>query len=169
VALIVGLSSSTAFAKSSVYWDRNSLLRDAFKASERVGSVEVTAAEASAALGTAAPKGKYVVYVARTGNNVDGVALIDEEAGQHEPITFGFVVGADGKMKRAEVMVYREPFGDGIREKRFLDQLVGKEQSDAMKLDGVTGATISSSAAARAAHRALVICNVALKKLGVTP
>ncbi|HEY4221900.1 MAG TPA: FMN-binding protein, partial [Myxococcota bacterium] len=111
-------------------------------------------------------------YVGKTGDRIDGLAVIDDQVGQHMPITFGFLVGTDGKMKRAEVMVYREPYGDSIRERRFLDQLVNKQESDPLRpgsdIDGITGATISSRSAAVAAHRALVVCALAKKKLAVS-
>jgi Na+-translocating ferredoxin:NAD+ oxidoreductase RnfG subunit len=165
LCLVVSLAQPSAAA---VFWDRESLLKDFFHASEKVTYVELSGADVSSLGG----KDHYVVYVGKTGDHVDGLAVIDDQIGQHMPITFGFLVDTDGRMRRAEVMVYREPYGDAIRERRFLDQLVHKQESDPLRpgsdIDGITGATISSRSAAVAAHRALVLCNLAKKKLSLS-
>ena len=123
--------------------------------------------------GVGATKGKYLVYVGQTGEHIDGYAVVDDEKGQHMPITFGFLLDLDGKLKDVQVMTYREPFGDGIRDRRFLGQLVGKGVNDALKpgvdVDGVTGATISVRSTTVAAKRALVLCNIARRKLASQP
>lgn len=63
----------------------------------------------------------------------------------------------------------REPYGHEIRDRRFLDQLVGKSMSDALKpgvdVGGVTGATISVKSTTIAARRALALCDIARRKV----
>jgi len=112
-------------------------------------------------LGYAPAREGYVFYVATTGGHVDGYALIDDEVGQTEPITFGVKLSPEGTVERAEVMVYREPRGDEVRSQRFLDQLRGKSLHQAVRvgvdIDAVTGATISSQSLATGVRRALVL------------
>lgn len=166
LALVLALGGSAA-ASARVYWSRGDVLKELFKASERVDYVEVSAAEATAALGQ--PHKKVVVFIARTGGGVDGYAVIEDVVGQHEPITFAIQVDPEGRLRRVEVMEYREAYGEEIRDPRFLRQFVGKTLADALKpgvdVDGITGATLSSRSATVAARRALVLCELAQKKL----
>jgi Na+-translocating ferredoxin:NAD+ oxidoreductase subunit G len=132
-----------------------------------VSYVEITRAELSA-LGGAGNKDKYVVYVARTGERVDGYAVIDDEKGQHEPISFGIKVTPEGKVERIEVMVYREAYGSEIKDPRFRAQFVNKARGDTLKLgqdiDGITGATISARSTTNVVKRALALVEAAKKK-----
>lgn len=160
---------ATAASAATTYWTTPALLKHFFKGSERVRAVEVLGSELAQA-GMMASKGKYLVYVGQTGDRVDGFAVVDDEKGQHMPITFGFLFDLQGRVKDVQVMTYREPYGDEIRDRRFLGQLVGKGTQDALKpgvdVDGVTGATISVRATTIAARRALVLCEIARRKLG---
>lgn len=172
VALVL-LVSSAAHA-ATTYWTTPALLKRWFKDSERVRAVEVlgtelTTASAERSAGLKATKGKYLVYIGQTGERIDGYAVVDDEKGQHMPITFGFLFDLDGRVKDTEVMTYREPYGDEIRDRRFLAQLVGKSTADALKpgvdVDGVTGATISVRSTTVAVRRALVLVELARRKL----
>lgn len=166
LALALAVFASAA-AQARVYWSRADVLKEMFKSSERVDYVELSAAEASAALGQ--PHQKVVVFIARSGGGVDGYAVIENVVGQHEPITFAVQVDPEGRLRRVEVMEYREAYGEEIRDPRFLRQFVGKTLSDALKpgvdVDGITGATLSSRSTTIAARRALVLCSLAQKKL----
>jgi Na+-translocating ferredoxin:NAD+ oxidoreductase subunit G len=174
IALVVGCMAFMAapLHAATTYWTTPALLKHFFKDSERVRAVEVLGSELAAALegqNVGAPKGKYLVYVGQTGERIDGFAVVDDEKGQHMPITFGFLLGADGRLKDAQVMTYREPYGHEIRDRRFLDQLVGKSLTDGLKpgvdVDGVTGATISVKSTTIAARRALALCDIARRKV----
>jgi electron transport complex protein RnfG len=103
----------------------------------------------------------YVFYVATTGGHIDGYAIIDEELGQTEPITFGVKLSPEGVVERTEVLIYREPRGDEVRSRRFLDQMRGKTVHQPVRagvdIDIVTGATISSHSLANGVRRALVL------------
>jgi hypothetical protein len=122
--LALTLSGAPSIAHADdVYWTTKDLLKDFFKSSERVTYVKVEGVqrkrELMSLLGYTPQKDSYVVFVAKTGEMVDGYAVIDEEMGQHLPITFGVKIGKDGQVERLEVMIYREGYGDEIREKRF--------------------------------------------------
>ena len=169
--LAILLFVAPAASAATTYWTTPAVLKHFFKSSERVRSIEVLGSELAAA-GITATKGKYLVYVGVSGERVDGFAVVDDEKGQHMPITFGFLFDVDGKLKDTEVMTYREPYGDEIRDRRFLAQLVGKTRESALKpgvdVDGVTGATISVRSTTIAARRALVLCDLARRKLSNT-
>jgi hypothetical protein len=151
-----------------VYWSTKSLLSDFFKSSERVTYVKLETAaakaELSAMLGYVPSKPSYAVFIARTGERIDGYAVIDEELGQHLPITFGVKMLPTGEVDRLEVMIYREGYGDEIRESRFRRQFVGKRSGDALRFGedvvAISGATISSKAMATGVRRAVALVNV---------
>jgi Na+-translocating ferredoxin:NAD+ oxidoreductase subunit G len=157
-----------------VFWTTKALLSDFFKSSERVSYVKLDAARAGDALvgllGYRAPKASYVVFVARTGSRIDGYAIVDEEMGQHLPITFGVKISPNGGVERFEVMVYREGYGGEIREQRFRRQFEGKKAADGMRFGddivAVSGATISSKAMAIGVRRAAAVVEI-VKRLGL--
>lgn len=162
------LLAGPAASAATTYWTTPALLKQFFHSSQVVGAIEVLGSELAEA-GMTPTKGKYLVYVGRSDGRVDGFAVVDEEKGQHMPITFGFLFDLRGRVRDVQIMTYREPYGDGIRDRRFLDQLLGKGTGDGLKpgidVDGVTGATISVRATTVAARRALVLCDIARRKL----
>jgi hypothetical protein len=93
---------------------------------------------------------------------LDGrTAWILEEIGKEEFITMGFVVYAN-RIEQMEVLVFRESRGWEIRYPFFKDQFRGaglqlNENQLDRKVDGITGATLSVSAATRLARLALVL------------
>lgn len=107
----------------------------------------------------------YPVWVGSKGGEILGYAVIDEEKGMHEPITFAVLVGPDGAVKRQEVLVYRESEGDGITRKAFRRQFIGKTIKSSIRAGAdvtiVSGATISSNSMAVGVRRALAIVNEA--------
>jgi Na+-translocating ferredoxin:NAD+ oxidoreductase RnfG subunit len=112
-----------------------------------------------------AAKDEYVVYVARTGEHIDGYALFDQERGQHEMIDIATFFDAAGRVTDVEVVAYREAYGDGIRSTRFRRQFVGRDASSSFAagrdVDVVSGATLSSGAMTRAVARAAIIVRAA--------
>lgn len=162
IALLFAPASARA---DDVYWTTKSLLKDFFKTSTRVSYVKVhtgaVAAELKAQLGYLPTKSTYVVFVGRTGDQVDGYAVVDEEMGQHQPITFGVKLNPQGEVERTEVMVYREGQGDEIREARFRRQFQHKTPNDEIRLGedivAISGATISSKSMANGVRRAVAL------------
>ncbi len=112
-------------------------------------------------LGYTPRKASYTIYVAKTAEQVDGYAIIDEEKGQHLPITFAVKFDAKGTVTRQEIMVYRERYGDEIRDARFRQQFVGKHSRSQMRegeeIIAISGATISSRSIVIGVRRALVL------------
>lgn len=174
VAFVLAALASDARAQA-VYWDKASLLKDFFASSQRVTFKKIpvdatTRAAVEARLGTRVPQ-ELTVYYGTTNGHVDGIAVIDQEMGQHEPITFGVLIGTDGVMKRLEVMVYREAYGDEVREARFRRQFEGRRATDPVRhgadIVAVSGATISSKAMANGARRALVLVDELVLERGI--
>ena len=172
--LLVAIGGGDASAQA-VYWDKASLLKDFFATSQRVTFKKLTLDDAQRAtvegrLGTR-PPASVTVYYGTTGGHIDGFAIIDNEMGQHEPITFGVLIGTDGAMKRLEIMVYRESYGDDVREARFRRQFAGRKASDPVRhgadIVAVSGATISSKAMASGARRSLVLVDELVLKPGL--
>ena len=162
--LLLSFTLPSVARAEGVYWTTKSVLKDFFHSSERVTFVEVNGDDVARLTGERSGRSKYVVFVATTGERIDGYAIIDDEKGQHLPITFAVKVDADGRVARTEVMVYREGHGDEIREPRFQKQYRGKGPGDALRFGddvvAVSGATISSRSMTKAVRRAVALVDV---------
>jgi H+/Na+-translocating ferredoxin:NAD+ oxidoreductase subunit G len=110
------------------------------------------------------PKDHYTFYVGKTNGHIDGYALIDEQVGKVQPITFLTRISPEGKVDAVEVMVYRESHGGEVASRRFLNQFRQKTLNDELRLHGdiinVTGATLSSGALVTGVKRALVLWQI---------
>jgi hypothetical protein len=153
-------------AAQGVYFTTSDLLRDFFHDSGKVTykKVEIGAKERERLMRRlvyAPARTSYNFFVAMTGPKIDGYALIDEQPGEHLPITFAVKLSPDGVVVRQEIVVYREPRGDEVRDARFRQQFVGKTAHDPIAADrdivAVSGATISSRAMALGVKRAVVL------------
>jgi Na+-translocating ferredoxin:NAD+ oxidoreductase RnfG subunit len=159
-----------------VYYTPRDLLADFFRSSQNVTYKKVAIDEAEKQrlqhrLGYVPQKPSYTFYVATSGGHVDGYAIIDEEKGEHLPITFAVKLSPEGKVLRQEVVVYREARGDEVRDEHFRAQFVGKSARDAIDTDqdimAVSGATISSRAMAVGVKRAVVLFDELVKPSAV--
>jgi electron transport complex protein RnfG len=112
-------------------------------------------------LGYTPARESYTVFVAMTQGKVDGYAVIDDELGLHQPITFATRLTSRGVVDRVEIMVYREPRGDEVRDPRFRKQFEGKSAADPLRIDrdidAVSGATVSSASLATGVRRAAIL------------
>lgn len=173
VWLFVGLSLPARAAGN--FFTTPQVLKEFFPKSERVtyrkvklGPTELAAVQGR--LGYKPAKSEYVIFVATTGAQVDGYAVIDDELGQHEQITFAVKLSPAGVVERHEVMVYRESYGEEITDSRFRRQFQGKTAKDPVRagvdIDVVTGATISSRSMAIGVRRALVLVDELILKPG---
>ena len=158
-----------------VYFTPHDLLADFFRSSQSVGWKKLQLDDAGRQrlqrrLGYA-PKQSYTFYVATSGGHVDGYAFIDEEKGEHLPITFAVKLSPAGKIQRQEIVVYREARGDEVRDEQFRHQFVGKGAADAITagedIAAVSGATISSRAMAVGVKRAVVLFDELVKPTAV--
>ena len=165
LVLLSLLSANLASAQTEYYTPRT-ILSEFFPRSQAVTfqRFDLTTEQRerlSAVLGYTPRKPSYTIYIAKTADKTDGYAIIDEEKGQHLPITFAVKLSAAGLVERQELMVYRERYGDEIRDPRFRQQFVGKSAKSPIRegeeIIAVSGATISSRAMVIGVRRALVL------------
>lgn len=88
-----------------------------------------------------------VVLVYDRKGQFTGYAVITEELGKYQPITFIVGVRPDFSVEKTAIMVYRESRGGEVRMPRFLYQYKGKKVDDPIRLNrdiiNISGATIS--------------------------
>ena len=165
-ALLATLAAPSGVRAQTVYFSTRDLLADFFKKSQAVTfqTVSLSSVERDKLvrkLGYAPQKASYTFFVASSGDHIDGYALIDEEKGEHLPITFAVKLSPEGVVLRQEIMAYREVRGDEVRDERFRKQFVGKSVRDPIEagqdIVAVSGATISSRAMAVGVRRAVVL------------
>src|SRR3954464_9923708 len=110
------------------------------------------------------PEAEYPTFVAKSKNSTDGYAVILNEIGKHENITFIVGVSPKGKVLEVAVMEYRESRGSEVKEQRFLSQFHGKTANDPIRVNqdivNYTGATLSSYAIARGVRRAIALTHL---------
>ncbi|MEO0203066.1 MAG: FMN-binding protein [candidate division WOR-3 bacterium] len=92
----------------------------------------------------------------------DKVVLIDNVIGKHLPITFMVVLNKEnGKIEFVEILAYREPYGEEIRNKAFLSQFHNKNINDSLRVNkeirNIAGATISVNSITYAIKRTLFL------------
>ncbi len=156
---------NTARADGAMYFSTRELLADFFRTSQSVTFKKVTLGSAElgriqSRLGYTPARSTYTFYVAQTKGEIDGYALIDDEKGQHLPITFAVKISPAGVVLRQEIVAYREARGDEVRDESFRKQFVGKTADSAFSTQdivAISGATISSTAMAVGVKRALVL------------
>jgi electron transport complex protein RnfG len=175
VALATSATARPARA-DQVYYTSRDLLADFFRSSEAVTYKKVPLGDPELQrithrLGYTPARNNYTFYIATSGGHVDGYAFIDDEKGEHLPITFAVKLSPAGKVVRQEIVVYREARGDEVRNERFRAQFVGKGANDAIDTNSdivvVSGATISSRAMAVGVKRAVVLFDELVKPTAV--
>lgn len=109
------------------------------------------------------PEREYKFFLGKSKGESDSYALVMNEIGKHEFITFIVGITSKGEVGDVAVMEYRESRGGEVREQRFLRQFHGKGQKDAIQVNNdivnYTGATLSSYAIARGVKKALLLAD----------
>lgn len=157
---ISAVSASPALAAEDVYQSPDSFLAETFGGNAPPAKTHTVKGEMTDKLKRIMgshyklPQTKYWSKDGRT-------AWILEEIGKFEPITTGFVVGADGKMERIKVLIYRESHGWEVKHKFFTRQFKGaglkRETRLDQRIDGIAGATLSVDALKRLSALALAL------------
>lgn len=111
------------------------------------------------------PESQYRFFVGHNKDgSVAGYALIMNEIGKEEFITFIVGITPKGEIGEVAVMEYRETRGGEVREKRFLRQFRGKKSKDSIQvnndIENYTGATLSSHAIAVGVKKALLLTDI---------
>ncbi|WP_238339653.1 FAD:protein FMN transferase [Candidatus Manganitrophus noduliformans] len=111
---------------------------------------------------------KFLFKIGRKGKETVGYAVRLEAIGKERPITFLIGINSDGTVKGAEVLIYRESEGSEIRHPRFMAQFLRKTVEDPLRpgqdIQVISGATLSSRAAAYVVRKALSIFEAVYKK-----
>ncbi|HID83448.1 MAG TPA: FMN-binding protein [Chromatiales bacterium] len=102
----------------------------------------------------------YVKLRVKYWRDKNSTAWVLEEIGKERPITAGFFID-QGKLKKTEVLAFRESRGWEIKHPFFTRQFIGAGLNVKNKLDrnidGITGATLSVSAMTRLSQMALYL------------
>lgn len=174
LAVVMVAPARDAVAETA-YFSTRSVLAEFFPKSERVtfrtfaleGMVK---SRLTQRLGYKPAKDRYTIFFATTQGKVDGYAVVDDELGQHQPITFATRLSSRAVVERLEIMVYRETRGDEVRDARFRRQFEGKTAQAPLRLnhdiDAISGATISSASMAVGVRRAAILVEELAMGLG---
>lgn len=171
VLACLGLAPTAYVARAEAYYTTRELLAEHFERSERVTYLKVRPdaeqrARIERRLGAKLPKNEFIFYIGMSHGKIDGYAIFDEERGQHEPISFATFFDGAGAITRVEIVAYREPYGDGIRARRFRRQFVGRSADSGFRpnrdIDTISGATISSRSMCTGVRRASILLSETL-------
>jgi hypothetical protein len=87
-------------------------------------------------------------FKAQAGDKVLGLFVIDHVIGKHLYIDYSVALDANGRVRRVDILQYRESYGGEVREPGWLAQFVGKTSASPLKVGSdirnISGATLSS-------------------------
>ncbi|MCF7916589.1 MAG: FMN-binding protein [Candidatus Omnitrophica bacterium] len=159
--------STSLFAK--VFESKDEALKDIFKASGTLEKVNLELNNKQKKylekeLGSAGNKKEFIFYLAKEDGKVKGYATIVWEFGKDGYNKLLVAITTEGKVDTVKVLESRDQKGKEISKKRFLRQFEGKGYKNRLKINrdvmAITGATISSRAAARAVKKSLLIWEI---------
>ena len=168
VPLLIGFSLHLT-AHAVVYLKPQEALKQLFADSDVVKADKKTLTAAdrqklSEILGYSITAETVTFFVGYSGDKIDGYALMDQQIGKTQPITFMILLGPDGVVREIEVLAYQESQGSQIRYTRFREQFRGKDRTDPLRvgqdIQNITGATLSVRATTETVRRALVLWNL---------
>jgi Na+-translocating ferredoxin:NAD+ oxidoreductase RnfG subunit len=107
------------------------------------------------------------VWRAQQGTQFLGFFIVDYVIGKHQVIDYAVGLSPDGRVKRVEILEYRESYGGEITNHDWLGQFVGKTSRDPLDLDkdirNISGATLSSQHVTDGVKRILAIYDTCLR------
>jgi hypothetical protein len=78
-----------------------------------------------------------------------GYLYYDHVVGKHLLIDYTVAIGADGKVRRVDILNYRESYGGEVHDQSWLAQFVGKSSQNEIRVNSdirnISGATLSST------------------------
>ena len=87
-------------------------------------------------------------WKAAAGGSTLGLFVADHVIGKHLYIDYAVALDTGGRIKRVDILQYRESFGDEVRQASWLAQFVGKGSGSPLKVGqdirNISGATLSS-------------------------
>jgi uncharacterized protein with FMN-binding domain len=89
------------------------------------------------------------VWKAQAGDRVMGYFYYDHVVGKHLLIDYAVAVESDGRVRKVEILNYRESYGGEVHDASWLQQFVGKSPQSAVQINSdirnISGATLSST------------------------
>ncbi|MGH7230824.1 MAG: FMN-binding protein [Nitrospiraceae bacterium] len=162
--------------QEDVFLTEDEAARLMFPMSERIGQeiIRLTPEQKQVVenrIGWHFPENEFLVYLGKTGAQIDGYALVQNTIGKHKPITYMVGVDPNGEVLNLEVLIYREAKGSEVRTKRFNAQYEGKNVFDPIRINkdiiNISGATMSVRSLSAGVKRTLVLVDeMYLKPVG---
>jgi Na+-translocating ferredoxin:NAD+ oxidoreductase RnfG subunit len=107
------------------------------------------------------------VWKAEAGARLLGYFIIDYVIGKHLAIDYAVALDPDGRVRRVEILQYRESYGGEIANADWLAQFIGKTAGDRLEVGrdirNISGATLSSRHVTEGIKRVLALYDVCLK------
>jgi hypothetical protein len=107
------------------------------------------------------------VWRAQAGGRLLGFFFVDYVIGKHEVIDYAVALDAAGRVRRVEVLEYREAYGGEIANRSWLGQFAGKGGGDSLvpgrDVTIISGATLSSRHVTEGIKRVLAIHDLLLR------
>jgi FMN-binding domain len=98
-------------------------------------------------------------WKAMAGGQLLGLVVLDHVIGKHLYIDYTVALDTSGRVKRVDILTYRESYGGEVRESGWLGQFVGKGNGSALNVGSdirnISGATLSSLHVAEGVKRVL--------------
>jgi Na+-translocating ferredoxin:NAD+ oxidoreductase RnfG subunit len=96
-----------------------------------------------------------------------GYFFVDYVIGKHDAIDYSIAIGPDGRVRRVEILEYRESYGGEVANRDWLAQFEGKSGSDGLRpgtdIRIISGATLSSRHVSEGIKRVLAIHDLLLR------
>ncbi|MCA9772642.1 MAG: FAD:protein FMN transferase, partial [Myxococcales bacterium] len=177
-AVWVALAFACAFgrvdaASAQQYLTESEALALAFPGADRVDERRAIATneqrdEIARRAGIRDPERIFPYYEGRKDGGPMGYAVIDNVIGKHQPITYMIVFAPDLRVRRIEVLAYRESYGWEVRRESFLKQFYGRDPDAELRfgaeIQNISGATISVRSMIRAVREKQAYAAVLLPK-----
>jgi Na+-translocating ferredoxin:NAD+ oxidoreductase RnfG subunit len=88
------------------------------------------------------------VWKAESGGRLVGYFVFDRVIGKHLYIDYAVALEPGGRIRRVDILQYRESYGDEVRGASWLAQFVGKSSANPLQVGNdirnISGATLSS-------------------------
>jgi Na+-translocating ferredoxin:NAD+ oxidoreductase RnfG subunit len=89
------------------------------------------------------------VWKAQSGGSVVGFFYSDHVIGKHLFIDYTVALEPDGRVRRVDILAYRESYGGEVNDASWLQQFVGKSSHSQVQVNSdirnISGATLSST------------------------
>lgn len=107
------------------------------------------------------------IWKAQAGEQFLGFFIVDYVIGKHLVIDYAVALEPDGRVRRVEILHYRESYGGEIANPDWLAQFKGKTDRDPVEVDkdvrNISGATLSSRHVTEGIKRVLAVYETCLR------